>query len=76
MIRYGTKVCMSCCGFGIKLNSDEMTAIREAVLLKNSLPIIHRVTADIEQCPKCKGMGWIFIANYPHITLPNHTWDR
>jgi len=76
MAVYGTKFCMTCYGFGIKLRAAELTEIENMVLNGTPFSTIRRARDDSERCPRCKGMGWIFAAGCKHIILPNNVWDR
>jgi len=79
--RYGTKSCPSCLGFGIVLTLSElvkmMTRIEKGFYMKSHEPIeIQRVPDDVERCPTCKGTGWVFVIDHPHITFPTEVFKR
>jgi LmbE family N-acetylglucosaminyl deacetylase len=79
-MRYGTRICHTCYGYGLKLTEQEKTRISLLLATKGDLSefAIARQENDAERCADCAGMGWVFVAGHPHIYLPRRTvkrWD-
>jgi len=75
---YGTQACPICFGYGIELQLHEAVEIKNAIR-KGLEPITIQRKDNyprMERCFKCKGMGWIFVPNCPHIILPYRTIER
>ena len=77
MAHYGIATCEKCMGYGIELYTSELVRIKAAILMSDTTPIyIRRKTNSIKRCIKCKGTGWIMVANHHRISLPNNPLKR
>jgi len=74
---YGTQTCVNCIGYGIELRPTEIARIKKEIIAGTKPGSVLRPYDDIIiRCPICGGLGWVFVANYPHIILPTQTLKR